>query len=172
MNTKRLSLFIGSTLFGITVLISVLVDNAITDIFASSDTTTNDSQRLNAKITQAREDIENELRNQGQIIINSISDQFGFDNVQSNLSLAYQSSFAGDVQPTLDLLETADNTLEKSIISLLRSGQELISMSENQSLVLDNNTRGIMNDFGQSISNLSTSADKIHSQLSSNRSSS
>jgi hypothetical protein len=41
-------------------------------------------------------------------------------------------------------------------------------MSENQSLALDNNTRGIMNDFGQSILNLSTSADKIHSQLSSN----
>jgi hypothetical protein len=168
MNTKRLSLFIGSTLFGITILISVLADNAITDIYASSDTTINDSQQLNAKIIQAREDIENELRNQGQIIINSINDQFGFDNVQSNLSLAYQSSFAGDVQPTLDQLETADDALEKNIISLLRSGQELISMSENQSLVLDNNTRGIMNDFGQSISNLSISADKIHSQISSN----
>lgn len=168
MNTKRLSLFIGSTLFGITILISVLADNAIADIYASSDTTINDSQQLNAKIIQAREDIENELRNQGQIIINSISDQFGFDNVQSNLSLAYQSSFAGDVQPTLDQLETADDALEKNIISLLRSGQELISMSENQSLVLDNNTRGIMNDFGQSISNLSISADKIHSQIPSN----
>jgi hypothetical protein len=168
MNTKRLSLIIGSTLFGIMILISVLADNAIPDICASSVTTTNDSQQLNTKIIQAREEIENELKNQGQIIINSISDQFGFDNVQSNLSLAYQNSFAGDVQPTLDQLETADNTLEKSIISLLRSGQELISMSENQSLVLDNNTRGIMNNFGQSISNLSTSVDKIHSQLSSN----
>ena len=168
MNTKRLSLFIGSTSFGITILISVLADNAITDIFASSDTTTNDSQQANIKIIQAREEIENELRNQGQIIISSISDQFGFDNVQSNLSLAYQSSFAGEVQPTLDQLQTADNVLEKSIISLLRSGQELISMSENRSLVPDNNTRGIMNDFGQSITNLSTSADNIHSQLSSN----
>jgi hypothetical protein len=168
MNTKRLSLFIGSTLFGITIIIFVLADNAITNISASSETATNDSQQLNAKIIQAREDIEDELKNQGQIIINSISDQFGFDNAQSNLSLAYQSSFAGDVQPTLDQLESADNALEESIISLLRSGQELISMSENQSLVLDNNTRGIINDFGQSISNLSTSADKIHSQLSSN----
>jgi hypothetical protein len=167
MNTI-FSLFVGNSLFGITILISVLADNAITDIFASSDTTTNDPQQLNTKIIQAREEIENELRNQGQIIISGISDQFGFDNIQSNLSLAYQSSFAGEVQPTLDQLETADNALEKSIISLLRSGQELISMSENRSLVLDNNTRGIMNDFGQSITNLSTSADKIHSQLSSN----
>jgi hypothetical protein len=169
MSTKLLSLSIGSTIVGIAILISVLAGNAIPITFAnSSNTNTTDSQQLNAKITQAREEIENELRNQGQIIINSISDQFGFNNVQSNLSLAYQSSFAGDVQPTLDQLETADNALEKSIVSLLRSGQELISWSKNQSVVLDNNTRGIMNDFGQSISNLSTSADKIHSQLSSN----
>ena len=72
------------------------------------------------------------------------------------------------MQPTLDNLETADSTLEASIIYLLRSGQELISVSENQSVVLDNNTRGIMKDIGQSISNLSVSADQIHSQLSSN----
>jgi hypothetical protein len=169
MSTRRLSSSMASTLVGIIILISLLASNAIPSTFASpSDTNTTDSRQLNAKITQAREEIENELRNQGQIIVNSISDQFGFDNVQSNLSLAYQSSFAGDVQPTLDQLETADSALEKSIVSLLRSGQELISMSKNQFVVLDNNTRSIMNELGQSISNLSTAADKIHLQLTSN----
>jgi hypothetical protein len=168
MNAKLLSLLIGSMLLGIIILISVPTDNATTKLYASSDVSANDSQQLNAQIIQARENIGNELKNQGQIIINSINEQFGFDNVQSNLSLVYQNSFAGDVQPTLDHVETADSTLEASIISLLRSGQELISVSENQSVVLDNNTRGIMKDIGQSISNLSVSADKIHSQLSSN----
>ena len=168
MNAKLLSLLIGSTLLGIIILTSVLADNVKTKLYASSDVSANDSQQLNTQIIQARENIENELKNQSQIIISNINEQFGFDNVQSNLSLAYQNSFAGDVQPTLDHLETADSTLEASIISLLRSGQELISVSENQSVVLDNNTRGIMKDIGQSISNLSVSADKIHSQLSSN----
>lgn len=168
MNAKLLSLLISSTLLAIIILTSVLADNVKTKLYASSDVSANDSQQLNTQIIQARENIENELKNQSQIIISSINDQFGFDNVQSNLSLAYQNSFAGDVQPTLDHLETADSTLEASIISLLRSGQELISVSENQSVVLDNNTRGIMKDIGQSISNLSVSADKIHSQLSSN----
>lgn len=168
MSAKLLSLLIGSTLLGIIIPISVPTDNATTKLYASSGVSANDSQQLNAQIIQARENIGNELINQGQIIINSINDQFGFDNVQSNLSLAYQNSFTGDVQPTLDHLETADSTLEASIISLLRSGQELISVSENQSVVLDNNTRGIMKDIGQSISNLSVSADQIHSQLSSN----
>lgn len=168
MSAKLLSSLTGSTFLGIIILISVLADNAITKLYASSDVSANDSQQINAQIIQARENIGNELINQGQIIINSINDQFGFDNVQSNLSFAYQNSFTGDVQPALDHLETADSTLEASIISLLRSGQELISVSENQSVVLDNNTRGIMKDIGQSISNLSVSADKIHSQLSSN----
>ncbi|MFZ0264669.1 MAG: hypothetical protein WA326_13080 [Nitrososphaeraceae archaeon] len=168
MNAKLLSLLISSTLLAIIILTSVLADNVKTKLYASSDVSANDSQQLNTQIIQARENIENELKNQSQIIISNINEQFGFDNVQSNLSLAYQNSFAGDVQPTLDHLETADSTLEASIISLLRSGQELISVSENQSVVLDNNTRGIMKDIGQSISNLSVSADKIHSQLSSN----
>lgn len=168
MNAKLLSLLISSTLLAIIILTSVLADNVKTKLYASSDVSANDSQQLNTQIIQARENIENELKNQSQIIISSINEQFGFDNAQSNLSLAYQNSFAGDVQPTLDHLETADSTLEASIISLLRSGQELISVSENQSVVLDNNTRGIMKDIGQSISNLSVSADKIHSQLSSN----
>lgn len=168
MNAKLLSLLISSTLLAIIILTSVLADNVKTKLYASSDVSANDSQQLNTRIIQARENVENELKNQSQIIISNINEQFGFDNVQSNLSLAYQNSFAGDVQPTLDNLETADSTLEASIISLLRSGQELISVSENQSVVLDNNTRGIMKDIGQSISNLSVSADKIHSQLSSN----
>ncbi|MGA7541609.1 MAG: hypothetical protein WBW34_00965 [Nitrososphaeraceae archaeon] len=168
MNAKLLSLLISSTLLAIIILTSVLADNVKTKLYASSDVSANDSQQLNTQIIQARENIENELKNQSQIIISSINEQFGFDNAQSNLSLAYQNSFTGDVQPALEHLETADSTLEASIISLLRSGQELISVSENQSVVLDNNTRGIMKDIGQSISNLSVSADKIHSQLSSN----
>jgi hypothetical protein len=168
MNAKLLSLLISSTLLAIIILTSVLADNVKTKLYASSDVSANDSQQLNTQIIQARENIENELKNQSQIIISSINEQFGFDNAQSNLSLAYQNSFAGDVQPALEHLETADSTLEASIISLLRSGQELITVSENQSVVLDNNTRGIMKDIGQSISNLSVSADQIHSQLSSN----
>ena len=168
MNAKLLSLLISSTLLAIIILTSVLADNVKTKLYASSDVSANDSQQLNTQIIQARENIENELKNQSQIIISSINEQFGFDNAQSNLSLAYQNSFAGDVQPALEHLETTDSALETSIISLLRSGQELISVSENQSVVLDNNTRGIMKDIGQSISNLSVSADQIHSQLSSN----
>ncbi|MGA7692951.1 MAG: hypothetical protein WCA61_11645, partial [Nitrososphaeraceae archaeon] len=135
MNAKLLSLLISSTLLAIIILTSVLADNVKTKLYASSDVSANDSQQLNTQIIQARENIENELKNQSQIIISNINEQFGFDNVQSNLSLAYQKSFAGDVQPTLDNLETADSTLEASIISLLRSGQEIISVSENQSVV-------------------------------------
>lgn len=44
MKTKRLSLFIGSTLMGIIIPISVPTDNATTKLYASSDVSTNDSQ--------------------------------------------------------------------------------------------------------------------------------
>jgi hypothetical protein len=67
---------------------------------------------------------------------------------------------------TMIPLQTAESALEDSIISLLRSGQQLISVSNNQTVTLENNTRNILNTFGESLSNLSVSTNQIQSQLS------
>jgi hypothetical protein len=57
MSAKLLSLLTGSMFLGIIILISVLADNAITKLYASSDVSANDSQQINAQIIQARENI-------------------------------------------------------------------------------------------------------------------
>jgi hypothetical protein len=103
---------------------------------------------------------------QGEIITNEIKEQFGFENIQSNLTQAYQNSFSGKLNSTMIPLQTAESALEDSIISLLRSGQQLISVSNNQTVTLENNTRNILNTFGESLSNLSVSTNQIQSQLS------
>jgi hypothetical protein len=103
---------------------------------------------------------------QGEIITNEIKDQFGFENIQSNLTQAYQNSFSGELNSTMIPLQTAESALEDSIISLLRSGQQLVSVSNNQTVTLENNTRNILNTFGESLSNLSVSTNQIQSQLS------
>lgn len=60
MSAKLLSSLTGSTFLGIIILISVLADNAITKLYASSDVSANDSQQINAQIIQARENLGNE----------------------------------------------------------------------------------------------------------------
>jgi hypothetical protein len=107
-----------------------------------------------------------ELGEQGQIISNNIKEQFGFENVESNLTQTYQNAFTGDVSSAVSQLQSTNSALDSSIVALLRSGQELISLSQNNSVVLDNNTRIILKDLGESISNLSVAANDIQSQLS------
>ena len=135
------------------------------EVEAALKSTAIDPQKYSAQINQAKEKIKNELINQGQIITNQIQKQSGFNNVQSNLTQAYQYSFMGNISAAASQLQPANKALDNSIRSLLRSGQELLAVSQNKSVVLDNNSRIILRDFGNSISNISVSMDDIRRNL-------
>ncbi|HKG89001.1 MAG TPA: hypothetical protein VKA95_11795 [Nitrososphaeraceae archaeon] len=105
-----------------------------------------------------------ELINQGQIIVNQIKELFGFQYVESNLTQAYQTLFTGDLPSAVTQLQLAGDTLDSSINSL-SSGQELVSVSQNKSIILNNNTRMILSDFGESLANLSVAAQDIRLRL-------
>jgi hypothetical protein len=150
-----------------TTLIEIIsITNVAPQLLVAAQNTGQDPNQLNAQITQAQEDIRKELVEQGQIISNNIKEQFGFENVESNLTQAYQYAFTGDVSSAVSQLQTTNSALDSSIVALLRSGQELISLSQNNSVVLGNNTKIILKDFGESVSNLSIAANDIKSQLS------
>ena len=154
--------------FFTTIIIAAIISitHLASPLSASAQDTDQDSSQLSAQITQAQEDIRKELGEQGQIISNNIKEQFGFENVESNLTQAYQYAFTGDISSAVPQLQSTNTALDSSIVALLRSGQELISLSQNKSVALGNNTRIILKDFGQSISNLSIAANDIQSQLS------
>lgn len=50
-----------------------------------------DPEEISAMMTQASEDTQNELTSQGDRLKNQISNTFGCDELQSQLSLGYQS---------------------------------------------------------------------------------
>ena len=50
-----------------------------------------DPEEISAMMTQASEDTQNELTSQGDRLKNQISNTFGFDKLQSQLSIGYQS---------------------------------------------------------------------------------
>jgi hypothetical protein len=133
---------------------------------SGEETVSRSPEQSSKQITQAKEDINSEVMKQGEIITDEIIEQFGFENIQSNLTQAYQNSFSGELNSSMIPLQTAESALEDSIISLLRSGQQLISVSNNQTVTLENNTRNILNAFGETLSNLSVSTNQIQSQLS------
>jgi hypothetical protein len=150
---------------GILVVIFATSNNLVIRSLSSPEVENQEPEQITAQITQAREDIENELKKQGEIMTNAIKKQFGFENVQSNLSQAYQVSFTGELESAKNQVRSADSALEDSVISLLKSGQQLISASQNESIVLDNNSRAILNNFGETLSNLSITTNELQSQL-------
>jgi hypothetical protein len=150
---------------GILVVIFATSNTLVIGSLASPEVENQEPEEISAQITQAREAIENELKKQGEILTEAIKQQFGFENVQSNLSQAYQVSFTGELESAKNQLRSADSALEDSVISLLKSGQQLISASQNKSIVLDNNSRSILNNFGETLSNLSITTNGLQSQL-------
>jgi hypothetical protein len=157
---------IFSILVGVFLVTSVTGNDLIIWAQSGQEGPSQEPESISNQITQARDDIENEVKKQGEIIGNEIREKFGFENVQSNLTQAYQDSFAGDLNSARVMVQSTESALEDSIISLLRSGQQLISVSQNQSIMLDDNTRDVLNTFGGSLSNLSVSTNQIQSQMS------
>jgi hypothetical protein len=155
-----------SMLVGALVVVFGAGNNLSFGALSGEETVSRSPEQSSKQITQAKEDINSEVMKQGEIITNEIKEQFGFENIQSNLTQAYQNSFSGELNSTMIPLQTAESALEDSIISLLRSGQQLISVSNNQTVTLENNTRNILNTFGESLSNLSVSTNQIQLQLS------
>jgi hypothetical protein len=155
-----------SMLVGALVVVFGAGNNLSFGALSGEETVSQSPEQSSKQITKAKEDINSEVMKQGEIITNEIKEQFGFENIQSNLTQAYQNSFSGELNSTMIPLQTAKSALEDSIISLLRSGQQLISVSNNQTVTLENNTRNILNTFGESLSNLSVSTNQIQSQLS------
>ena len=154
-------------IFGAILLVILATSsNLAIGSLSSPEVASQEPEQISAQIMQAREDIENELKKQGEILTNVIRQQFGFENVQSNLSQAYQGSFAGELESAKNQVRSVDSALGDSIISLLRTGQQLISTSQNESIVLDNNSRVILNNFGETLSNLSITTNELQSQLS------
>lgn len=93
------------------------------------------------QITKARDGNRKELMNQGQIASHQSEELFGFENVESNLTQAYQTSFTGDIPSAVTQLLAADDALESGIISLSGSGEELVSVSQNESVFLDDKNK-------------------------------
>jgi hypothetical protein len=147
------------------IIYTTISNNTKDDLSAAAQGTTEDPTKLSAQLIQAQEDIRKELIDQGQIIVNQIKELFGLQYVESNLTQAYQTSFTGDLPSAVTQLQLAGDTLDSSINSLLSSGQELVSVSQNKSIILNNNTRMILSDFGESLANLSVAAQDIRLRL-------
>jgi hypothetical protein len=121
---------------------------------STDDADIQDPRGISAMMTQASEDIQNELSSQGNKLKNQLVSTFGFNEIQSQLSLGYQFAFAGNTSGAMSHVEMADEALEKTIVSVFRTAEEVTRISQNNSLTLDNGTRNILSAVGSSLTDL------------------
>jgi hypothetical protein len=120
----------------------------------TSGSITQDPGEITAMMTQASENIRNELDSQGEKLGNQLATTFGFNEIQSQLSLGYQFAFAGNTSGAISHARMADDALQNTISSVFRTAEEITRISENSSLTLDNGTRQILAAFGTGLSDL------------------
>jgi hypothetical protein len=157
-------LFVMSLLGGIgIVMISVETTTGETNASTTGETNASttgtaiqDPGEISAMMTQAGEEIRNELASQGDKLGEQLANTFGFKEIQSQLSLGYQFSFAGNISEAISQAKRADSALEDTISSVFRTGQKLTSLSQNHSLTLDNDTRQILTTVGNGLTDLGT----------------
>lgn len=125
------------------LLTSIVMTGNATASSTTTDATIEDPGEISAMMNQASEDIQNELTSQGDKLKNQLVSTFGFNEIQSQLSLGYQFAFAGNTSGAISHVERADEALEKTIASVFRTG-EVTMISQNNSLALDNGTRQIL----------------------------
>ena len=125
------------------LLTSIVMTGNATASSTTTDATIEDPGEISAMMNQASEDIQNELTSQGDKLKNQLVSTFGFNEIQSQLSLGYQFAFAGNTSGAISHVERADEALGKTIASVFRTG-EVTMISQNNSLALDNGTRQIL----------------------------
>jgi hypothetical protein len=151
--TNMVFLLLG--VIGLLLASIVMTGNATASSSSTTtDATIEDPGEISAMMNQASEDIQNELTSQGDKLKNQLVSTFGFNEIQSQLSLGYQFAFAGNTSGAISHVKRADEALEKTIASVFRTGEEVTMISQNNSLALDNGTRQILAAVGSGITDL------------------
>ena len=120
---------------------------------------------LTTAITDARDQIEDELSTQGRMLIDDMRNAFYVESVESPLNLAYQFAFTGNISGAISELQNATDALESLAINLARTGQQMENISENRSITVDNSTRQMIMALGDALTQLGVSTDGIKQNL-------
>jgi len=133
---------------------------------ATTSIASNDGDdEFSAAITAARDQFEQELMTQGNMLVDDMRNAFNIESVQSPLNLAYQYAFTGNISEAKSEVQVASNELDSLIINITRAGQQMAAISENRSLTADNSTRQMMAGLGGALTQLGVSANELKQNL-------
>jgi hypothetical protein len=136
-----------------------------TDLVNAQSNTSTDPKQLLRDFEIAKENIQNKIQVNFEQLINAIETQLDLNSVDSYLSLASQYFINGKVSEGISELEKANKELKNSSMTIMNAGDELVSISKNNSTLMAQGTKEILEHFGKILKDLGTNVDNSMIQL-------
>ena len=136
-----------------------------TDLVNAQSNTSTDPKQLLRDFEIAKENIQNKIQVNFEQLINAIETQLDLNSVDSYLSLASQYFINGKVSEGISELEKANKELKNSSMTIMNAGNELVSISKNNSTLMAQGTKEILEHFGTVLKDLGTKVDNSMIQL-------
>ena len=133
----------------------------------AQSTPATDTQQLIRDFELAKETIQNKININFQQLINEIETQLDFNSVDSYLSQASQYLVNGKESEALSELEKANSELKNSSRTIMNAGDEFVSISKDNSTLMTQGTKNILEHFGTILKDLGTKVDNAMIQLNS-----
>lgn len=133
----------------------------------AQSTTATDTLQLIRDFELAKETIQNKININFQQLINEIETQLDFNSVDSYLSQASQYLVNGKESEALSELEKANSELKNSSRTIMNAGDEFVSISKDNSTLMTQGTKNILEHFGTILKDLGTKVDNTMIQLNS-----
>ena len=155
-------LFIISTSIVLSVVSFSYFD---TNLVNAQSNTSTDPKQLLRDFEEAKENIQNKIQVNFEQLINAIETQLDLNSVDSYLSQASQYFINGKVSEGILELEKANRELKNSSMTIMNAGDELVSISKNNSTLMAQGTKEILEHFGNILKDLGTNVDNSMIQL-------
>jgi hypothetical protein len=158
--------YIKSTLLVLIVLslsISIIhFENAKAQTIASST----DAKELLKEFKTGKDTIQKDIQINFNQLINEVKSQLNFSSVDSHLSLASQNFINGRISEGLAELKSANGEWKNSSMTIIKIGSDFISMAKNNSTSMNDSTREILDNFGNTLVNIGKKIENLRIQLS------
>lgn len=124
-----------------------------------------DPTQLAEDFKKGKESIQNDIKIEFDQLLAVIENELDFKSIDSHLSLASQYNIQGKITEAKSELQKADDAWHNSTLTAMNLGNEFISIAKDNSTLLTNSERVILDHFGNIIVKLGTDIENLRIQL-------
>ena len=124
-----------------------------------------DPKQLLKEFKTGKDTIQNEIQINFDQLINVIKQQLDFNSVDSHLSLASQHFINGKISEGISELEKANKEWQNSSMTIMNAGNEFVTIANNNSTSMSDDTKEILHQLGNTLVNLGTKVENFRIQL-------